>query len=227
MIRRFIFLLPLAIGAVRAADAPAASAVRLTAVPAAAPGQSSPVSAAPTRATTGPAAQPAPARNDSSIAPPSTGTFETFRLVSDRNIFNPNRTGRRDRTEEQPPRTDIISLVGTLESEHGLRSFFDGSDSGFRKALRVGDTIDKFKVVKITPNVVDLERDGKIISMRVGQQLRRPEGADWNLMGEEAGRREISARAETTNPTTPAVIPADASDTLRRLMEQRAKQLKQ
>jgi len=108
-----------------------------------------------------PTTRPVPSpRNDSSIAPST--SFDAFRLITDRNIFNPNRTGRRDRsTEEAPPRTDVISLVGTMDSDRGLRAFFDGSESAFRKALRVGDSIDKFKVTQIAPNLVDLERDGK------------------------------------------------------------------
>lgn len=201
MIRR-TFLLFLAAVATRlaAANAPAASPV-----------------SAPARATTPAAAAPAAAR-DSSVAP--TAQFDNFRLIADRNIFNPNRTGRRERTEE-PPKTDYLALVGTLESDHGLRAFFDGSDSSLRKALRVGETVDKFKVTKITPNVVDLERDGKTLSMRVGQAFRRPEGADWNISAEQYARPEATAAKVDTS--TPQAIPADASDTLRRLMERRQK----
>jgi hypothetical protein len=219
MIRRFILIL-LAIGAARAADAPAVSAPKPAATQVASPVQATPTQATPARAMTAGKGQPA-AANDSSIAPPAAATYETFRLITDRNIFNPNRTGRRDRTEEQPPRTDIITLVGTLESEHGLRSFFDGSEAGFRKALRVGDMIDKFKVVKITPNVVDLERDGKIISMRVGQQLRRPEGADWNISAEQYVRPD--AAAARSDPSAPQAIPADASELEKRMRERRLK----
>jgi hypothetical protein len=206
MTRRITLLLA-ALSATRAlaADAPAAPKAALPAP-------------APTRA-----APPAAPRNDSSVAP--TAPFDNFRLITERNIFNPNRTGRRERSEEQAPRTDYLSLVGTLESDKGLRAFFDGSDSSLRKALRVGDTIDKFKVAKITPNVVDLERDGKTISMRVGQQFRRPEGADWNTASAETVNREVApAKADAA---APAAVPADASDLVRQMMERRNKQLKQ
>jgi hypothetical protein len=150
--------------------------------------------------------------------------------VSDRNIFNPNRTGRRDRTvEEKPARLDVISLVGTMDSDRGLRAFFDGSDASYRKALRVGESVDKFKVTQISPNVVDLERDGKSVSMRVGQQLRRPEGADWSLIGEDVLRREAQARATAEakgDPSAPPVIPAGASEIEKRMIERRMKDLK-
>jgi hypothetical protein len=165
---------------------------------------------------------PAPARPAASIAP--TASLDEFRLITDRNIFNPNRNPRRERApEEKPARVDTITLVGTMDSEKGLRAFFDGSESGFRKALRVGDAIDKFKVTQISPNVVQLERDGKTFAVRVGQQFRRPEGGDWNL---EDAPREVPARTADQSPSSPPAIPADAPEALKRLMERRQKELK-
>lgn len=194
------------------------------------PASAADVTTAPTRRSRNATPAEAPARADAAVAP--AGTVESFRIISDRNIFNPNRTGRRERTEERAPRVDTISLVGTMESDKGLRAFFDGSDRAFRKALRVGESVDSYKVTKISPNVVELEREGQAVSMRVGQQFRRPEGADWNLVGEDVVRREAEARAAAEsaariNPSAPVPIPAGASDTLRKLMEARNKQLKQ
>jgi hypothetical protein len=166
----------------------------------------------------------------SSVAP--TGTYDAFRIVTDRNIFNPNRTGRRDRSvDEVPPRLDIITLVGTMDSDKGLRAFCDGSDAAYRKALRVGDSVDKFKVTKISANTVDFEADGKSFSARVGQQFHRPEGADWTLVGEDVARLEAQARAAAANagrvnPNAPVAIPADASDAVRKMMERRNQTLK-
>lgn len=189
--------------------------------PAAEPKLAAP-SAAPTK-------MPAtPARTASAVAP--SVAFDAFRLVADRNIFNPNRTGRRDGAAEQPPRVETLSLVGTMDSEKGVRAFFDGSEPGFRKALRPGESVDKFKVTRITPNAVDLERDGKPLTMRVGQHLRRPAGEDWALVGEEAARREAEARAAAAaqvDPTAAPAIPANVDALTRKLMERRQKELKQ
>ena len=180
-----------------------------------------PAATAP-RGTTPVRADPAPA-----------ASVDAFRLISDRNIFNPNRTGRRDRSTEEPaPRVDTISLVGTMNSEKGLFAFFDGSDAAYRKALRIGETVADFKVTQIAGDGAELERAGKMLSMTVGQQLRRPEGADWTLIGLDLARSEaIAARsaeaARAAESNAPLAIPADASETLKRLMEQRQKQLKQ
>ena len=191
-----------------------------------APANASPVATSP-RTGTAPAS-PAQARPESSVAP--SAPFDNFRVVSDRNIFNPNRSGRRERTsEEAPPRVDVISVVGTMESDRGLRAFFDGSDSSYRRAVRVGESVDKFKVTKISPNVVELERDGKSLSVQVGQQLRRPEGSDWDLVGEEVLRREAQERATTEarrDPNAPVAIPEGASDIEKRMRERRLKDFK-
>ncbi len=217
------FALPLA-GAFAAESAPAS-------VPPAAPTPTAtPVSPAPPRRSRSESSTKTPARADATAAP--AGSFETFRLISDRNIFNPNRTGRRDRSsEEVAPRLDQISLVGTMESDRGLRAFFDGSTSAFRKALRAGESIDSFKVTQVSPTGVELERDGKPLSMRVGQQLRRPEGGEWNLIAAEVVRSEAAAAAAKAgsgriDPTAPVVIPANADEVTRRLMEKRNKDLK-
>ncbi|MCX6954836.1 MAG: hypothetical protein NTV51_21985 [Verrucomicrobia bacterium] len=214
---RLIFLLTAALcaGRLSAADAPA--------VPVVAPAAAKPAVAAALGA--------APSRKDSSIAP--TASFDTFRLINDRNIFNPNRTGRRERgSEERAPRLDVITLVGTMESDKGLRAFFDGSERNYRRALSAGGAVDKFKVTQVSPNVVELERDGKTFSMRVGQQFRRPDGGDWTLIGEDVVAREAQAQAAAEagakiDPMAPVAIPAGASDILRRMMEARNKSLKQ
>ncbi|MEO7799125.1 MAG: hypothetical protein ABIY47_15530, partial [Opitutaceae bacterium] len=165
------------------------------------------------------------ARTESSVAP--TVTFDTFRLITDNNIFNPNRTGRRDRSESAPaPRTDILTLVGTMDSEKGQRAFFDGSDASYRKVLHVGDSVDKFKVTKIEPKVVQLERDGKTIPVNVGQQFRRPEGADWTLAADTQPRAGMMASPSRPDPNAPPEIPANVSDAERNLRERRAKSLR-
>lgn len=187
-----------------------------------------PALAAPTtaQAAVGLAKDPA-----ASVVAPA-GTYDAFRIFTDRNIFNPNRTARRDRRlEEAPPRLDVITLVGTLDYDKGLRAICDGSEAAYRKALRVGDSVDKFKVTKISANTVDFITDKKSFSVRVGQQLRRPEGADWTLVSEDVARLEAQARAAAANagrvdPNAPVAIPADASEAVRKMMERRNQTLK-
>ncbi len=184
---------------------------------------------APPVAVSAKAIPPAAAGRTASAVAPS-ARFDAFRIVADRNIFNPNRAGRREGADETPARVDTISLVGTMDYEKGLRAFFDGSDAAFRKALRVGESVDKYTVTRIVPTTVELEREGEALSMRVGQQLRRSPGADWTLVGEDVARLEAeaqAAKAARIDPSAPPVIPANVDAVTRKLMERRQKELKQ
>ena len=161
---------------------------------------------------------------------PAGPTFETYRPIGDRNIFNPNRVGRSSRSSEAPaPRTDVITFVGTMQYEKGLFAFFDSPDAAYRKALNEGGALGKFTVKGITADSVELEREAKPLTLKMGQQLRRPEGGEWSVVGADIVRSEARAAEAAANPGpgAPLAIPADASDALRRLMEKRQQQLKQ
>lgn len=161
-------------------------------------------------------------------AAPDVASFEAYRGIGERNIFNPNRIGRTSRpTEEAPPRTDVISFVGTMQYEKGLFAFFDSPDAAYRKTLHEGETLGQFTVQNITPNGVDLVRDAKTTTLTMGQQLRRPEGGDWSVIGADVVRSNAAAAASAATASALPVIPADASDALKRLMEKRLNQLKQ
>lgn len=170
-------------------------------------------------ASAGPAATVAPA-----------GSFESFALIAERNIFNPNRVGRTRANPDAPaPRTDQIALVGTVERGTSLVAVFDGSDPVWRKSLAVGESVGDFKVVRITSAGADLERDGKPVSLLVSHSLRRPEGGDWTVAKPPADVPPagglIGPRPGDTS-AAPAEIPANASEVLKRLMKQREQQLK-
>jgi hypothetical protein len=181
-------------------------------------------------------AAPAKAGVTSRPAAPTTpagATFESFRIVGELNIFNPYRTGRTRRGEAAVPQGDIISLVGTLQDRGRSLAFFDGTDNAWRKTLPAGEKVGDFTIKQVLANTVDVERNGKTTTVRVGQQLRRPVGGDWGLVGAEtiyaeaqAARAAVSAAAKP-DPSAPGAIPADASDVVRRMMEQRNKNLKQ
>ena len=164
---------------------------------------------------------------------PADAKYDGFRIIVEKNIFNPTRIGRtRERSEEKAVRVDSIALVGTMQSDKGIVAFFDSPDSAYRKTLREGQAVGDFKVTKIKPDEVELVRDGKPVSLHIAQQLRRAEGADWTVAPVEPPSSDAPGTASTSSgpaaaPAAPPAIPPDASDALRRLMEARQKQLKQ
>ena len=162
-----------------------------------------------------------------SAALPADGKFDAFRVIVDRNIFNPNRNPRtRSAPEEKPPQVEEISLVGTLQYDKGLIAFFDSSAAEFRKNLREGDSIAGFKIRRILADGVELVRDDQPVSLRVAQQLRRREGGDWTVSAAPArvdARGPEASRAATE--AAAAELPADASEALKRLLEKRKQQL--
>jgi hypothetical protein len=166
---------------------------------------------------------------------PSQG-FDKFQLVVERNIFNPNRLGRtRLDSQEKAAHVDEISLVGTVRYDREQLAIFDSPDAQYRKAVREGEMLADFKLVRINADAVDLIRGDKPLALKVAQQLRRPEGAEWTVTLNKAAQADPKAMdpnaANTINATRTgdpggAEIPADASEVLKRLMKKREKQLK-
>jgi len=180
-------------------------------------------------------------RNSDKGAPPAAGSavapkqgFETFQLILERNIFNPSRVGRlRIGPEEKPQRVDEISLVGTVRYDNEKLAIFDSPNSAYRKAFREGEMVADFKVESVTAEGVQLMRESKPLSLKVAQQLRRVEGADWTVTLNQAVQldpRALTATAAGSAKPPEAAsteeIPADASEVLKRLMKKREKQLK-
>ncbi len=163
----------------------------------------------------------APTQAEAPISPAS--SFDAFRLIVDRNVFNPNRAARtRAAPEEKPPRVDEIALVGTMNYAKGLVAFFESADASFKKTVSPGDSIAGYKVERIFSDGVDLTREGSALTLKVSHQLRRVEGGDWAVnvpvTPDGPGLRSPASVA-------PAEIPADASDVLKRLLKKRDKQL--
>jgi hypothetical protein len=138
---------------------------------------------------------------------PSRLSFDAFRVVSDRNIFNPNRYARsagrptnQTRTSRPATRVEAISLVGIMAYEKGSFAFFDGSGGNFTKALQVGGTVGEYTVKQITPTEVKLATGTNTVELKVGMQLRREDEGDWFLSEtSDMPRRRVVA---STRPRT-------------------------
>ena len=111
---------------------------------------------------------------------PARPDYSAFRLVYERNIFDPNRRPSRIREPRQPSsRVESFSLVGTMSYDKGTFAFFDGTRSDYKKALKLADSIAGYKITNITPDAVNLASGTNQVELRVGTQMRSEEGGPW------------------------------------------------
>ncbi len=178
---------------------------------------------------------PAPGRLD----------YTSFRIITDRNIFNPNR--RRDRgrgggEERAAPRVDWFSLVGTMSYEKGNFAFFDGSGFQYRKVLQPEASIAGYKILEVTQNSAKLSAGTNQIELRIGAQMRREDEGEWSLanrfgdagMASTSGATSSSSGTETNatsgaesaaSDTASSAASGADSDILKKLMQRREKEM--
>ena len=155
---------------------------------------------------------------------PSGPDFSSFKILTERNIFDPNRSGRSARGSATPvkqPKVETFTLVGVLTSEKGRVAFFDGSSPDYKKVVNVASTIAQYKVKEIAANYVKLDLDGKEIKLAVGMQMRREDAGEWRPM---AG----PVASLLPNPTASGESAGSAdedNDVLRKLMQKREQEL--
>jgi hypothetical protein len=156
--------------------------------------------------------------------------YAAFRIIADRNIFDPNRVPHRpneSRVRSTPKIADSLTLVGTMSYEKGTFAFFDGSRSDYKKALKQSDVIAGYKVTNIAPNGVTLAAGTNSLELSVGMQLRREEDGPWRLSGQSgtytAAPPSTSSNAVAASATTGSepATGASESDVIKRLMQKR------
>src|SRR5260221_10943943 len=89
---------------------------------------------------------------------PGRPDYSNFKIVTEKNIFNPRRSARASRVRESrtTSKGESFSLVGTMSYEKGTFAFFDGSKSEYRKVVKPTDTIAGYTVTDIAPKGVRL-----------------------------------------------------------------------
>jgi hypothetical protein len=130
---------------------------------------------------------------------PSQFDYSSFRIISERNIFNAGRSGRSSaprREESRPTRVDAFTLVGTMDYGKGPFAFFDGSSRDYRKVLPPGGSIAGHKVTEVSAGRVTLEAGTNQFEFKVGTQLRREDEGPWQLREHAEAFASFSSRSE-------------------------------
>jgi hypothetical protein len=161
-------------------------------------------------------------------------TYDSFRVITTRNIFNPNRS--RYISYTHTPHTsastyESIALVGTMSYPKGKFAFFDGSSSQYKKVVEPGANIGGYTVKDVTATNVTLAANGKDFEMKVGAQLRKEAGAGWRMSNRteppvsvDSGSTDAAPATDATATALPAGLSPEATDRLKQLMEQRKKE---
>ncbi|HEX3625476.1 MAG TPA: hypothetical protein VH280_08625 [Verrucomicrobiae bacterium] len=179
---------------------------------------------------------PAQSTNDSDT---TTTDFSSFQVISERNIFNPDRYGRTTTRHYESRSVPTFSLAGTMSYRKGMFAFFDGTREEYRKALQQGGIIAGYTIGKINFDGVELRASGITNYMRVGAAMRR-EGDAWEMSapgewgdmasanGTGSGSGSDTNNGTSTNSNSNTALPSggEQNDVLKRLMEKREQELK-
>lgn len=145
--------------------------------------------------------------------------FSAFKLITERNIFDPNRMPHTASTA-QPKAVDAFSLVGTMSYAKGDFAFFDGTSSDYKKVLRPSESIAGYTVLAVEPDSVKLTRDNKQLELPIGSQLRRQEDGTW-LESATTGSYASATSSAASNSQSSAATSGSESDIIKKLMERR------
>jgi hypothetical protein len=168
---------------------------------------------------------------------PSRYDYQSFKIIPERNIFNPNRSARstrNDKEPEKPKKVESFALRGTMSYEKGTFAFFEGSSSEFRKALSPNQTIAGYTITAIEPNSVKLEHGSNKVEIAVGQQMRREDEGEWTVsqadrsIASSANSKSSSSSSETSGTNSSAATSGkdDENPILRKLRLKREQELK-
>jgi len=148
--------------------------------------------------------------------------FSVFKLITDNDIFDPNRV--RHRPGEQSIAKKIaesFALVGIMSYEKGTFAFFSGNSSEYTKAVKLNDTIAGYKVIRIEPNSVHLLNGTNQVELQVGMQLSREEAGGWVPSAQsEIYAANTSASAATHSDSGSGGADNDVLERLRKKREQ-------
>ena len=108
--------------------------------------------------------------------------FSAFKLITDRNIFDPNRRPSRVSTPlTERAAVDSFSLAGTMSYSNVLVAIFDGSKMDYHKVLKTAEQVAGYAVTDIGYNAVKLSSGTNQVELKVGMQMRRSADGKWSV----------------------------------------------
>lgn len=157
--------------------------------------------------------------------------YDTFRLLRTRNIFSPDRQATRSqtrtRTESTSERAPFLALTGTMVTPEKSLAFFSGSRPEYTQVVKRPAKIADMEVKSISASHVELEHEGRLVVLAVGQQVALGEKGPGEVANSPSAAPATTTSVplpQTSSPDRPAPA-GDRSELLRRMMERRQQQI--
>jgi hypothetical protein len=122
-------------------------------------------------------------RNGVADESPQPVNYDSFKIILDRNIFDPNRSSRSHKTSppEKPKEVETINLLGTMSYEQGSFAFIESNNPPYNQTVREGEKFSNCTVGKIFLTHLILTAGEKEIRWPVGAKIYREDQGNWKL----------------------------------------------
>ena len=143
-------------------------------------------------------------------------SLASFKLIQERNIFDPDRRRPREMRRETPvapPREESFTLLGTMSYGERIMAFFEGTQRDWSGAVELGNEVAGHTLKEVGFDNVLLELKGEILALQVGAGRSKRGDADWETQdrdswkgssgGSRSGRSSRSSSSSTFRPARP------------------------
>jgi len=143
-------------------------------------------------------------------------SLASFKLIQERNIFDPDRRRPREMRRETPvapPREESFTLLGTMSYGERILAFFEGTQRDWSGAVELGNEVAGHTLKEVGFDNVLLELKGEILALQVGAGRSKRGDADWETQdrdswkgssgGSRSGRSSRSSSSSTFRPARP------------------------
>ena len=147
-------------------------------------------------------------------------SLASFKLIQERNIFDPERRRPREIRRErpvEPPREESFTLLGTMSYGERILAFFEGTQRNWSGAVELGEEVAGHTLKEVGFDNVLLELKGEILALQVGAGRSKRGDADWETQdrdswkGSSGGSRSgRSSRPSSSSTFRPARIEGSA-----------------
>ena len=140
----------------------------------------------------------------------------SFKLIQERNIFDPDRRRPREMRRETPvapPREESFTLLGTMSYGERILAFFEGTQRDWSGAVELGNEVAGHTLKEVGFDNVLLELKGEFLALQVGAGRSKRGDADWETQdrdswkgssgGSRSGRSSRSSSSSTFRPARP------------------------